>query len=59
MHGDDMDLKEIKKIVDDFSGWQGDSYRLAVLVYQTTLEAIILKLIESGHEDVAVELREG
>lgn len=54
-----MDIKQIKNIVDDFSSWQGDSYRLAVLVYQTTLEAIILKLIEGGHEDIAVELREG
>lgn len=54
-----MDLKQIKKIVDDFSSWQGDSYRLAVLVYQTTLESIIEKLIEGGHEDIAAQLREG
>lgn len=52
-----MDLVAIKTLVNDFSQWRGDTFRLAALVAAAQRERDIACLEAEGHTDAAEFLR--
>lgn len=54
-----MDAREIKKIVEDFGSWGGNSYRLAVIVAEAMKEACAAKLEAAEMPEAAALIREG
>lgn len=54
-----FDSIEVKALVDDFSQWRGDTYRLAVIVAQSAAEserAQIIALLEASNMTEAADL---
>lgn len=56
-----FDAVEVKRMVDDFTLWKGDSYRLAILVAERSAESernqIIAALEAAGLTEAAATLK--
>lgn len=53
-----MDLQAIKELVNDFSLWKGDTFRLAAMIAAEQRERDVACLEASGHTDAAEFLRQ-
>ena len=52
-----MDLQAIKELVNDFSLWKGDTFRLAAMIAAEQRERDVARLEAAGHTDAAEFLR--
>lgn len=54
-----MDQHDLKAIVENIASWQGNTYRLAVMVAEAQKEVDAVKAEDAGSPEVAAVIRAG